>query len=189
MNDSPAPFPAPPGSRTKTLPVSASPGFAGASGNDGDPASAVWSRRVAHVLDTCLKIPGTTARIGLDPIIGLIPGVGDAIATFMGGFILAEALRRRIPGRLIIRIGGNMLLNAAVGAIPVAGDIFSAWFHSNSRNHEILQTFLDGKPDLPSSPQSRWVIAGFILFLLLLTGFCILAFYLLAVLWRTWTAS
>jgi hypothetical protein len=53
------------------------------------PGASVWSRRIAHVLDTFLKIPGTTARIGLDPIIGLIPGVGDAISTFMGGVIMA----------------------------------------------------------------------------------------------------
>ncbi|MES2469819.1 MAG: DUF4112 domain-containing protein [Verrucomicrobiota bacterium] len=147
------------------------------------PGASVWSRRIAHVLDTFLKIPGTTARIGLDPIIGLIPGVGDAISTFMGGVIMAEALRRRVPGRLMVRIGGNMLLNASVGAIPVAGDLFSAWFKSNTKNYALLHTFLEGNPDPPASPQSKWVLAAFVLFVLLLIALCVLAFWLLAKLW------
>ncbi len=147
------------------------------------PGASVWSRRTAHVLDTFLKIPGTTARIGLDPLIGLIPGVGDAIASFMGSVIMADAVRRRVPGKLLVRIGGNMLLNASIGAIPVAGDLFSAWFHSNTRNYQLLHAFLEGNPDPPSSPQSRWVIAGFLLFIVLLIALCFLSFWLLFRLW------
>ena len=145
--------------------------------------ASVWSRRIAHVLDTFLKIPGTTARIGLDPIIGLIPGVGDAISTFMGSVIILEALRRRVPGRLMLRIGGNMLLNAAVGAVPVVGDLFSAWFKSNSKNYAMLHAFLEGNPDPPLDAQSKWVYAGVVGFILVLIGFCFLAFWLLAKVW------
>ncbi|MDB6069671.1 MAG: rane protein of unknown function [Verrucomicrobiales bacterium] len=148
------------------------------------PGASVWSRRVAHVLDTFLKIPGTTARVGLDPIIGLIPGVGDAISTFMGGVILVEALRRRVPGILLVRIGGNMLLNASVGAIPVVGDLFSAWFKSNSKNHAMLHAFLQGNPNPPADPQSKWVWLGLIVFLAILAGLCVLAFWLLAWVWN-----
>ncbi len=147
------------------------------------PGASVWSRRIAHILDTFLKIPGTSARIGLDPIIGLIPGVGDAISTFMGGVIMAEALRRRVPGRLMLRIGGNMLLNASVGAIPVAGDLFSAWFKSNTKNYALLHKFLEGNPDPPASPQSKWVFVAFALFILLLIALCVLAFWLLVKWW------
>lgn len=153
------------------------------------PAASAWSRRIAYVLDSFIKIPGTTARIGLDPIIGLIPGVGDAISTFMGSVILAEALRRGVPGLLLIRIGGNMLLNAAVGAIPVVGDLFSAWFKSNSKNHALLNAFLQGNPNPPGSPQSKWVLLGFGVFVLLLSGLCVLSFYLLAWLWKALSNS
>ncbi|MES2709364.1 MAG: DUF4112 domain-containing protein [Verrucomicrobiota bacterium] len=146
--------------------------------------TAPMSRQVAHLLDTFLKIPGTNIRVGLDPIIGLIPGVGDAISTFMGSVILADALRRGLPGPLVLRMGGNMLINAAVGAIPVVGDLFSAWFRSNSKNHALLQAFLDGNPNPPAHPQSRWVIVGFIAFVLVLIGLASLAFYLLAKLWH-----
>ena len=112
-----------------------------------------------------------------------ITGVGDAISTFMGSVIMLEALRRRVPGKLLARIGGNMLLNATVGAIPVVGDLFSAWFHSNSKNHAMLHAFLQGNPDPPADPQSKWVLLGFGLFVLLLVGLCVLAFWLLAWLW------
>ncbi len=147
------------------------------------PGASVWSRRIAHVLDTFLKIPGTTAKIGLDPIIGLIPGVGDAISTFMGSVIMAEALRRGVPGLLMVRLGGNMLLNASIGAIPVVGDLFSAWFKSNSRNYQLLNAFLEGNPNPPSTPQSRWILVGFVVFVALLIGLCVLAFWLAIKLW------
>lgn len=147
------------------------------------PGASVWSRRIAHVLDTFLKIPGTTAKIGLDPLIGLIPGVGDALSTFMGSVILAEALRRGVPAALMLRIGGNMLVNAVVGAIPVVGDIFSAWFKSNSKNVALLNTFLQGNPRPPVDAQSKWVMAGFVLFVGLLIGLTLLAFWLLIRLW------
>ena len=147
------------------------------------PGASIWSRRIAHVLDTFLKIPGTTARIGMDPLIGLIPGVGDAVSTFMGSVIMIEALRRGVPGQLLIRIGGNMLLNASVGAIPVVGDLFSAWFKSNSKNYAMLHAFLEGHPNLPASPHSKWVLAGFVVFLALLIALCFLAFWLLVKLW------
>ena len=160
-----------------SLPVTIAPGTPAGAG------ASVWSRRVAHVLDTFLKIPGTTAKIGLDPIIGLIPGVGDAISTFMGSVILLEALRRRVPGKLLVRIGGNMLLNAVVGAVPVAGDIFSAWFKSNSKNHALLHAFLAGNPNPPTDPNSKWVLAGVGLFIGLLIALCYLAFWLLIKVW------
>lgn len=151
--------------------------------------TAPLSRTIAHLLDTFIKIPGTNLRIGLDPIIGLIPGAGDAIANLMGSIILAEALQRGLPGNLVLRMGGNMLINAAVGSIPVVGDLFSAWFHSNSKNHALLQAFLAGNPNPPTHPQSKWVLLGFIVFTAVLLGFTLLAFYLLAKLWKYWTAG
>ena len=148
------------------------------------PGASVWSRRIADLLDTCIRIPGTNTTIGLDPIIGLIPGIGDAISTLMGSIILAEALQRGVPGWLLIRLGGNMLLNAAIGAIPIIGDLFSAWFKSNSKNHALLNAYLQGNPNPPVHPQSKWVLLGFILFVLLLTALCALAFWLAGWLWH-----
>ena len=148
------------------------------------PGASVWSRRIADLLDTCIRIPGTNTTIGLDPIIGLIPGIGDAISTLMGSIILAEALQRGVPGWLLIRLGGNMLLNAAIGAIPIIGDLFSAWFKSNTKNHALLNAFLQGNPNPPAHPQSKWVLLGVVLFIALLIALTVLAFWLIAWLWR-----
>jgi hypothetical protein len=131
------------------------------------------SRRTAHLLDTAIRIPGTRIRIGLDPLIGLIPGIGDAIASAMGTVILLEAARQRLPRKLLARMGGNMVLNASVGAVPVIGDIFSVWFRSNSRNYAILKAWLEGNPNPPPGPGAKWIAAGCLLSTLLIAALCV----------------
>ena len=142
------------------------------------------SRRIARLLDTLIRIPGTNFRIGLDPIIGLIPGVGDAISAALGSIILADAARRKLPVRLLIRMGGNVLLNAVVGAVPLVGDVFSAWFRSNSRNVAILNAYGRGEKNPPAGPHAKWVLTAFVLLLVLLAAFCIVAVWLFARLWE-----
>ena len=116
------------------------------------------SRRVSWVLDEFIRIPGTNIRFGLDPILGLIPYGGETAATMMGTTILGEAGKRGLPLRTLIKMSGNMLLNAAVGVIPFVGDLFSVWFKSNSRNYQLLNTFLeseDGEQAQPASAAGR----------------------------------
>ena len=141
------------------------------------------SRRIARLLDTLIKIPGTNFRIGLDPIIGLIPGVGDAISAALGSIILADAARRKLPARLLVRMGGNVVLNAVVGAVPLLGDLFSAWFRSNSRNYAILHAYTRGEKNPPAGPRAKWIVTACVLLLVLLAAFCILAVWLFARLW------
>src|SRR6056300_984923 len=93
------------------------------------------SRRVSRLLDECIRIPGTNIRFGLDPILGLFPYGGESVATVIGASILGEAGKEGVPFKSLIRMGGNMLINAGVGTIPVIGDLFSVWFKSNSRNY------------------------------------------------------
>ena len=106
------------------------------------------SKRIAWLLDECIRIPGTKIRFGLDPIIGLLPFGGETIATILGALVLGDAGRKGLPFKTLIRMSGNMLLNAGIGIIPGAGDLFSVWFKSNSRNYKMLSEFLnseDGK--------------------------------------------
>jgi hypothetical protein len=106
------------------------------------------SRQVSWLLDECIRIPGTEIRFGLDPILGLFPYGGETVATVVGSIIIGQAGQKGLPLRTLVRMGGNMLLNAGVGAIPVVGDLFSFWFKSNSRNYRMLNTYLesdDGK--------------------------------------------
>ena len=96
-------------------------------------------RLLAFVLDDLVPIPGTKLRVGLDPLLGLIPGVGDGSAAAISSMLLWQALRAGVPRIVIARMAANVLLNALGGAIPGLGDVFSAWFKSNRRNYELLQ--------------------------------------------------
>lgn len=100
------------------------------------------ARTIAWLLDECIRIPGTNFRVGLDPILGLIPGGGETVATVIGTLVLGDATRRGIPFRMLLKMAGNMLLNAGIGAIPGIGDVFSAWFKSNSRNLDLMRAHL-----------------------------------------------
>ncbi len=108
-----------------------------------DPDQLRTSRRVSWILDECVRVPGSNIRFGLDPLIGLIPYGGEAIASIIGATILGEAGKKGIPVKTLIKMGGNMLLNAVVGVIPFAGDLFSVWFKSNTRNYRMLNAYLD----------------------------------------------
>jgi uncharacterized protein DUF4112 len=94
---------------------------------------------LAQVLDTTVKIPGTTLYLGLDPLLGLIPGVGDAIANLLGTVILGFASRLRLPRIVLARMSLNLLINGTIGAVPILGDLFSVWFRSHSRNAALLR--------------------------------------------------
>jgi len=110
--------------------------------------------------------------------------VGDAISAALGSIILADAARRKLPVRLLIRMGGNVLLNAVVGAVPLLGDLFSVWFRANSRNFAILNAYTRGEKNPPAGPHVKWVATAFVLLLVLLAAFCILAVWLFARLWE-----
>ena len=98
-----------------------------------------FSRLLAWVLDDLIPIPGTKFRVGLDPIIGLIPGIGDTSTTAFASVILIRALRAGVPRIVLARMAANLLLNSLIGVIPGVGDVFSAWFKSNRRNYDLLQ--------------------------------------------------
>ena len=94
---------------------------------------------LAKILDTTVKIPGTPFYLGLDPLLGLIPGIGDMLANLIGTVILVLAARLHVPQIVMARMSLNLLINGAVGAIPIAGDLFSIWFRSHARNAELLR--------------------------------------------------
>lgn len=103
------------------------------------------SKRMSWILDECIRIPGTKIRFGLDPILGLVPYGGETVASIFGAFILGDAGRKGLPVRTLAKMGGNMMINATVGAIPGIGDLFSVWFKSNSRNYQMMNTYLESE--------------------------------------------
>ncbi len=120
------------------------------------------ARFLADLLDRRYTIPGTSIRIGLDPVIGLIPYVGDAIVSFAGAFILVVAAQSQLPKIVLVRMSLNIAINGMVGAIPILGDLFSVWFKSNVRNMELLERYAVG--DRRTSTVGDWVfVVGLLL--------------------------
>ena len=98
---------------------------------------------LATLMDTAFLIPGTQIRFGLDALIGLIPGIGDAITTVISLFIVSEARALGAPPLVIARMIANVALDGLVGAVPLAGDAFDVAFRANRRNMALLRAHLD----------------------------------------------
>jgi hypothetical protein len=96
-------------------------------------------RKWAVLLDSAFQVPGTKMRIGLDPIVGLIPGVGDLVTAFFSVMILLHSVRLRIPRVVIARMLLNTGVDLLVGAVPLLGDLFDAGFKANLRNLRLLE--------------------------------------------------
>ena len=98
---------------------------------------------LASLLDTAILIPGTNVRFGLDAVIGLVPGIGDAITTMLSLYIVKEARALGAPRHVILRMLGNVALDGVVGAVPLAGDLFDVMWRANRRNMKLLRGWLD----------------------------------------------
>jgi hypothetical protein len=121
---------------------------------------------LSHVLDDFIRIPGTSIRFGLDGIIGLIPGVGDAIAGIASCVILVAAWVRGVPAPVLARMVANVAIEVTVGAIPVVGDMFDIAWRANRRNYKLLT----GSVDAPRKVTRRswWFLALMCLLLMVL---------------------
>ena len=93
---------------------------------------------IAALLDDMFRIPGTQIRFGLDALIGWIPGIGDALAGMASFLIVFAAWRRGVQAITLVRMIANVLLETALGAIPVAGDVFHVVWKANRRNYRLL---------------------------------------------------
>jgi len=100
---------------------------------------------LTRLLDSAFVIPGTNRRIGLDAVIGLVPGIGDAISTALASYIIWEARQLGLPRWKIARMIANVAVDTAVGAIPIAGDAFDLFFKANERNLRIIHEHLGKK--------------------------------------------
>ena len=97
---------------------------------------------LARLLDDCIPVPGTNMRFGLDGIVGLVPGVGDAVTTLFGLYLIVRARQLGARRTVIARMTGNVGLDFAVGAIPIVGDLFDFAFKANRRNIKLLRAEL-----------------------------------------------
>lgn len=99
----------------------------------------VRARTLARLLDEAVRVPGTPVRFGLDPLLGLIPGVGDLAGAALGGWVILIAAREGAPRAMLLRMLGNIAVDTALGTVPVVGDLFDVGFRANSRNVTLLE--------------------------------------------------
>jgi hypothetical protein len=100
------------------------------------------ARAVARVLDTAIGIPGTKVRFGLDPVIGLVPGLGDVASAVLSGYIVLTGIRLGASRSVVARMIANIAIDTLLGAVPVVGDLFDASWKSNEKNVVLLERHL-----------------------------------------------
>ena len=127
--------------------------------------------RMAWLLDSAIQIPGTRFRVGLDAIIGLVPGFGDIAGVLLSSYIVREAARAGAPTSVLLRMAWNVAVEGIVGMIPFAGDIFDAAWKANQRNVALLDAHFENPQRTRRSSQVfvGLLIAGLIALVALTT--------------------
>ncbi len=123
-------------------------------------------RVLARLLDSSIPIPGTSWKIGFDPIVGLIPGIGDLIGAVLSGYIILEAARAEVPTLTLARMLVNVGVDTMLGAVPALGDVFDAAWKSNMRNVALLERHLAVRAAPPR--EKRSVLGATVLALIVL---------------------
>jgi hypothetical protein len=131
-------------------------------------------RRLGYLLDNSIPIPGTNFRIGLESIIGLVPGFGDLVGGGFSLYLMLEAARMGVPASLLVRMGWNVVVDVVVGAVPFLGDLFDAGFKANTRNLALLDRHVQS-PGRSRRASRRFVAVLVLLLFLVVVGAIALA--------------
>ena len=129
-------------------------------------------RRVSEYFDSAFEIPGTNYRIGLDPLLGLLPVVGDAPGAAVSAYVVAEAAAMGVPRATLARMVFNVAVDAVIGSLPVVGDAFDAAWKANVRNVRLLEARADA-PD--GTPDRRFLLAVTAVVFVLVLGLVVAA--------------
>lgn len=125
-----------------------------------------WIERVINVMDNRFRIPGTNIRFGLDPIIGLFPIVGEAVTFSISSILILSMVKYGVSRKVIIRMIGNVMIDALMGSIPLIGDLFDVAYKANQRNYKLLKEHqVEGKHS--GSGTGLLIGVGLILFVLM----------------------
>jgi hypothetical protein len=122
---------------------------------------------LARLMDSQFKIPGTNIRFGLDPLIGLIPGIGDFAGFLISGYMLSELARNGASGFVLARMTLNIVIDALIGSIPLVGDLFDAGFKANEKNIRLMREhYIEGR----HKGSAKKVIIPLLLILFIILG-------------------
>lgn len=110
----------------------------------------------AKRLDSQFRVPGTNIRFGLDPIVGLLPGLGDLVGLVLSLYLVVEAIRLGAGAGLVVRMLANLLLEFVIGLVPVIGDVFDVMWKANNRNAGLLRAHISRKLE-PGKRRRSWL--------------------------------
>lgn len=127
------------------------------------------ARSLARLLDRAVQVPGTRIGFGLDGLLGLIPGFGDAAGGALALYILFLAWRAGVPGPVLARMAGNVGIDVLFGTVPLLGDLADFAFKSNLRNVELLDRAL-GEPEKARRSSVGWLVVAVVIVALVLLG-------------------
>jgi hypothetical protein len=138
-------------------------------------------------MDDMFRVPVLGSRVGLDPLLGLIPGLGDTITSLVSFYILVAAVRYRVSKITLLRMGVNIAIDYVVGSLPVVGDVADAWWKSNRMNLDLLRKRATvSAADARSGRMSDWLFVGGIIvgLVALAIASAAISIYLLVKIWR-----
>jgi hypothetical protein len=121
---------------------------------------------MSRLLDSAFLIPGTRYRFGFDALVGLVPGLGDAIGAVFSGYIILQASRLGAPKSVVTRMIANVAVDTLVGAIPLLGDLFDVAWKSNLRNVALLESHLRQPAATRAGSRKALLLWGGVLLLL-----------------------
>jgi hypothetical protein len=104
------------------------------------------SRQLARVMDDAVTVPGTRIGLGLDAVIGLVPGIGDVVGSALSGVIVRDAVRARVPLVVLARMGLNLVIDALLGLVPGVGDLLDVAHRANRKNLRLLLREIEREP-------------------------------------------
>jgi hypothetical protein len=133
------------------------------------------------VLDNAIGIPGTRYRIGLDPLLGLLPGAGDFLGTAISAYIVLEAARLGIPRAALVQMVSNIIFDTLMGTVPVLGDLADVTWKANTKNLALLEEHLEVPPQ--QRQQADWLFLALLLGGLLLVVMAVAAISVMIVRW------
>lgn len=151
-------------------------------GGDSFPPELAHLKALAMLMDNLIEVPGLRVKAGLDALLGLIPGLGDLISSLISLYIIQAASQQGVPRVTMARMGANVLIDMALGAVPFVGDIFDIYYKANEKNLLLLQQHVQSTPK--EARRRQWgdglFLAGIVLGVLAVLVMLMTVAYLLA---------
>ncbi len=151
-------------------------------GNQPQTAKVRELRKLSDLLDNAIRVPGTSLGVGLDPVLGLIPGGGDILGGLISVYIVFSAATMGLPKETLTRMATNIVFDSLAGIVPVFGDLFDVAWKANSKNMDLLENHLES-PQVSKKADSWFIfllLGGLILFVIAIAalGFVIISLLL-----------